>query len=526
MPTTTPTPGACSTAAPGGPPPTPLSRDDLPFELSANVPSLPAVALEVLEICQDPAGDLSHLARVVSRDPALAARVLRMANSPVYNRGNPVTSVERAAMLLGRRAMKVLALGFSLAAELPRHGVAGGLDLPRVWHRSLLNAVIGRALATTSGSTHGEEVFLSGLFAHLGKLVLSQAMPDAYQHAGQSDGWPTEASERAALGFTSSEVTELLLRDWGVPEVILVGAAYADRIEQLPASVGPDERAVADLTATALLATSLFFAPDTGDRIVRLTEVVADRYGMDHAAIDALAESLQRPLDEMASILDVAVPAGVSYERILESARMQVLAISLDAVMDLASSEVQVAEYARRASTDSLTGLPNRAQFDAFLGRQIDLRMSGPRAGALGVLMIDVDHFKSVNDEHGHVVGDDVLRTMGERLAATTRDSDLLCRYGGEEFCLVLPQTTPETMRGIAERLRREIAALAIPTGGGELHVTASIGGACQDAFGRAEDARTLIDLADRRLYEAKRLGRDRCVVCPDDQPTSSAARR
>jgi diguanylate cyclase (GGDEF)-like protein len=494
-----------------------LDLRELDFDVAMNVPSLPAVALQVLDICQSPDSGIDELATVVSRDPALAAKVLQMANSPFYNRGHEVTSLQRAAMLLGRRAMTVLALGFSLSAELPRQGTAGGLELSQVWHRSLVNAVMGRSLALRGGSTLGEEVFLAGLLSHLGKIVLAQSAPERYQQAVDAGGgWPSEMTERAVLGFTSSEVAEAVLRQWGVPDLIVLGASYAERFDALPADASDEARRLVEITALTLLASSVFFEPDNHDRLARFSVEAERRLGLDDAGIDELVEKLQRGLDEIAAILSIELPSGCSYAAILDQARMQVVAISLDAVMDLASSEKRADELATLAQTDPLTGLPNRAALDEFLARQVELRLHGPRPEALGVLMIDIDHFKSVNDTYGHQLGDEVLRTVGSALAAITRESELMCRYGGEEFCLVLPQTSPIGLMRTAERLRVAVAAIEVPDGrGGTLRITASFGGACAAWVRTGGDGRALVELADRWLYRAKRNGRDRSEICP-----------
>ena len=151
--------------------------------LARSLPSLPTVALDVLRICEDPSSDIGDLAEGLSRDPILAGRVLQMANSAYYNGGAEVTSLNRAAVMLGLRALKVLALGFTLANELPSRGESGGFDLQLFWHRSLVNAVAGRSVAAAIRSTKTEEAFLCGLLAQIGKLALAKAAPERYSVA-------------------------------------------------------------------------------------------------------------------------------------------------------------------------------------------------------------------------------------------------------------------------------------------------------------------------------------------------------
>jgi hypothetical protein len=119
------------------------------LDVERSLPSLPAVALDVLAVCSDPDGEVGDLADALSRDPVLSGQVLELANSAFYSRGTPVTTLYRAAMVLGMQALQIVALGFTLANEMPRRGAPAGLELRAYWHRSLLNAVISRALAWT-----------------------------------------------------------------------------------------------------------------------------------------------------------------------------------------------------------------------------------------------------------------------------------------------------------------------------------------------------------------------------------------
>ncbi len=231
------------------------------LSLTGSLPSLPTVALDVLRICQDPASDIGDLAEGLSRDPILAGRVLQMANSAYYNRGTEVTSLNRAAVMLGLRALKVLALGFTLANELPSEGRSGGFDLQLFWHRSLVNAVAGRSIASAIRSPKTEEAFLCGLLSQVGKLALAKATPERYSLAVEAGGaWPSEELERKVTGHTSSEVGELLLGQWHVPPTIVHGATYAFRPGDIPEDAPRDSRDLAGITALAIVTGDILFS--------------------------------------------------------------------------------------------------------------------------------------------------------------------------------------------------------------------------------------------------------------------------
>ncbi|SNY66419.1 diguanylate cyclase [Paractinoplanes atraurantiacus] len=158
------------------------------------------------------------------------------------------------------------------------------------------------------------------------------------------------------------------------------------------------------------------------------------------------------------------------------------------------------------ATTDELTGQHNRRHFYALAGTLVD---AASRAGhPLAAAMIDIDKFKSVNDTYGHGVGDEVIRTVAARVRESIRVSDVLGRYGGEEFAVVLPDHTDAP--GLAERMRRAVADTPVPTAAGPLSVTISVG-LTQHAADESLDQ--LLARADHALYRAKDTGRNRVVV-------------
>ncbi|MDA8743395.1 GGDEF domain-containing protein [Rubripirellula amarantea] len=174
------------------------------------------------------------------------------------------------------------------------------------------------------------------------------------------------------------------------------------------------------------------------------------------------------------------------------------------------SVESQYHETVYSALTrDALTGTMNKRYLLDAMEREIS--RSTRAKTDMAVVMLDIDHFKSVNDTHGHLVGDEVLRTFGKRVGDICRTDDLLARYGGEEFCLLLAATGREEAAEMADRCRRAVASAPFETAAGPLEITASFGFA---VLNPNEPATTkgLLELADQQLYEAKRGGRNR--VC------------
>jgi two-component system, cell cycle response regulator len=163
------------------------------------------------------------------------------------------------------------------------------------------------------------------------------------------------------------------------------------------------------------------------------------------------------------------------------------------------------------AITDALTGLHNRRYMESHLGTLAE--QAAARGKPMTLLIIDIDHFKVINDTFGHDAGDDVLREFAIRLRKSTRGIDLACRYGGEEFVVVMPETDKAVATVVAERIRRRIASepFAIRAGEGSVDVTISIGLAALNGAG--ESVAAVLKRADQALYRAKHEGRNRVVA-------------
>ena len=184
-------------------------------------------------------------------------------------------------------------------------------------------------------------------------------------------------------------------------------------------------------------------------------------------------------------------------------------------LIELRAHERQLKDALERAehlaSVDSLTGLQNRR----VLFERLDLETARARryGTPLSAVLIDLDHFKRVNDGYGHAAGDAVLRSVGKLIRGAVRASDLAARYGGEEICVLLPQTGPEGAQRFAESLRRKIGAMVHEFDGQRLSVTASLGVASLEPDLVVAEPQALVKAADIALYSAKRQGRDRVVI-------------
>lgn len=213
---------------------------------------------------------------------------------------------------------------------------------------------------------------------------------------------------------------------------------------------------------------------------------------------EAAIEDLVRIAATPAAVAQVGESTGPSYALLIVAA-VSLLVLGIAALTSTLWRRPDSDELAAMAWSDGLTGLANRRSLDRDLA-------SGDRdTEPTGVIMIDVDHFKAVNDAFGHQVGDDILRRLGTLLAHHVRADDVVYRYGGEEFFVLLPSAGPDDTRRVAERLVHAARTINLPNGA---NITVSVGVARAEGFGVAE----AVEHADQALYRAKRQGRDQAV--------------
>lgn len=486
-----------------------------------SLPNPPHVVLEILEFSRNPDAGMQLASDIISMDPALAAKILKLVNSSTFSRGRTITTLKEALTNLGTRRILIVALGFSIKEKFPGWQDASGKSDPLLWQHSIATAVFARGIARLVGFEQNEQVFLCGLISRIGQLLLSTIIPDEYVDVIKAAGGalPSPQQERDLLSTDHHVAGRILLEKWELPGVIseVVGSwekpkASADR------KTDADEMAA--IVHLADLAAELVFSKDKAQIIQDLHRLSVELLGVSASAMERLVISSQMAIEEALESFNSPLDNGLDCASILEQARQQLVMLSLGMATDLSEARTEADELQHEnkrleevSTTDALTGIPNRHALELELD-QLDSSRKSKTALPYAVMMIDVDHFKKFNDTYGHAVGDAVLREVGQVLAACVRGTDFLARYGGEEFCVILHNAKVEYVFDIADRFRQSIEKHAVPTDDGEVNVTASFGLAASQRFPDT-NSRTLIEFADKALYEAKRKGRN-CVVFAD----------
>jgi diguanylate cyclase (GGDEF)-like protein len=184
-------------------------------------------------------------------------------------------------------------------------------------------------------------------------------------------------------------------------------------------------------------------------------------------------------------------------------------------ILDLQNKLIAAREELRfKATHDALTGIPNRSTVLEAINRERSRQVRD--TNPFGIILIDIDHFKRVNDSYGHLVGDAVLKSVAQQIVGCVRPYDTVGRYGGEEFLVVVPLSGASGTMSIAERVRRRVESKPVSTDSGPIHVTISCGVAICSGETPIEVA-ALLYLADEALYRAKDAGRNRCELAAVD---------
>lgn len=491
-------------------------RPELESQLSncRNLPSPPGVALRIIELAQDPEVVMATAADAIGLDAALSARMLRIANSPLYASRRRVENLSQALTVLGLNATLTLALGFSLTrCGTSTHPVAQ----ERVWRRSVIAALACRLLGQHAGLRKAEELMLAGLLQDIGVLALLEVLGDDYAQLVEraDDNAALLAAERDLLGCDHAAVGGWLARQWNLPAL-------------LREAIMESETPVSDTTFNACVAVSGHVADIwiAGTDEARTEEAhrhaalqAATRLGLDYAAFLALTEDMLAALPEVCTMFDVPPAPPARIQALLDQARELLVVRNLREIQEAARARKEADEHEDRARRlaeevrrDPLTGAYNRSQLEEVLEKEFD---AATRHGwPLSIAFIDLDDFKQVNDRWGHLVGDEVLRNFAKSLMRHVRSSDIVARYGGEEFLVVLPGINEEAAAHVVRRILSEVAGAAMAHVNGQpLHITFSAGLATQGALEQFRHVDDLLRAADEALYGAKREGRNRVSV-------------
>jgi diguanylate cyclase (GGDEF)-like protein len=484
------------------------------------LPSLPAIAVQVLELAQKDHVDIAEIARAISKDPALSSKILRTVNSSFYGRANTISTISHALVLLGLQSVKTLVLGFSLVGNLSKTKTKGFKHVT-YWRRSVYAATAARLLASKLQIVQQEECFLGALLMDIGMLVLDQVLGEEYGNAHDSAGTHQQLAEveRKSFGLTHAEASGVLAEQWKLPPVLAVPMVFHDH----PKDVADQAlKKLAEIVSISGRCADVFVDENPAESLAFVRKSFADSFGINEADCDAMMSDISTRTKEIASLFELNLNDGASFESVLKRANETLVDLTLRSQQQAEKLQKQNIKLKEQAATDGLTGLGNRASFDQFLAKEFTAALES--GCAISLLMIDVDHFKKVNDQFGHPIGDQVLKVLGQVLRSIARAGDMAARYGGEELALVLPNTSKTVAAGFAEKIRRAVSAKPMTFGNVSVPVTVSIGVAAMEHRVPFKEVVHFVKAADLAVYAAKHLGRNCVKVFSAAKPDINAA--
>jgi diguanylate cyclase (GGDEF)-like protein len=483
-----------------------------------NLPSPPGVATKIIKLANDPEADIARIADVLALDPAITAKILRIANSPMYARQRKTENLRQALMVIGLNATISLALSFSLLKSWQTSDQVGGLDYPLYWRRALLAATGSHVLARVIGVKDAEELFLACLIQDIGVMALDRSIPDLYVGLGVAQGRQAALIEREQqrLGVDHAAVSGWLLERWQFPErtqQVVAASHDPDKLgKQNPNTV------FARCVALSGMIAELFLDTSGARGFAELAERAQAYFEIDKEGLGELLAEIGKMIPDAETIFETEILSASRSEEILEEAREALMLRNLQALQavdQLKTSAESLEERTKRLEEsnkrDPLTNLFNRAYLDHYLK---DAFASSNKSNTpLSVAFADLDKFKSVNDTYGHAMGDQILVTTANILKANVRGADVVARYGGEEFILVFPHTEYPLLKTICERIVRAFRETRHDVGTKrDLNVTISIGMATHNDGRHFKSVDELLKAADKALYTAKLQGRNRSV--------------
>jgi diguanylate cyclase (GGDEF)-like protein len=484
-------------------------------------PTLPAIALKILSVVNQENSGLAQLGEVIAVDPALSAKLLKVANSSLFGCPAEIKNIARALSILGTNTVKSIALSFVLAKNLNQGNAAFSIEL--FWRRAVTAAVAAEMLSKQSGR-RDEDIFLMALLQDLGMLATLLTKGEEYAALLQSErdlGADLVQLERDQYGFDHQQIGWAVFRAWNLPESFSLPILYHHHPEAAPESCREEAGILALAARLAAICTGIEIAEAA--RLVQ-EELVVNFNFERHQALEFL-DSVAEQSREVIALFELDPQHIQAYSQILQQANSELEKLNLgnaQIILELQESRNRVQRLVRKLAEansqlkelvyyDGLTGLYNHRYFHESLVNE--LARASRYQSSLSLVMFDIDDFKKVNDLHGHPGGDLVLKNIAQAVRGITRANDILARYGGDEFAIILTSTSTEGLTVFTKHLRLCIEGALTEIKGQRVLVTVSIGAVAVTPGYVGATKEKLIEAADRGIYLSKGNGRNQVTI-------------
>lgn len=487
----------------------------------ANFPSPPGVATRLIELARDSDLDIGKVASVVSVDPALTTKILRIANSPMYAQRRRSETLRQALVVLGLNATLALSLSFSLVKAL-RGSKPNGINHPLFWRRSLLAGLAARSLGEATGAPFLEELFLAGLVQDMGILALDRALPTLYTGIGDLQHTHRElaAHELKQFGHDHAEVGGWLMQRWNMPRR-LAGAVALSHRQDVRRSLDAEDGFNRCVALAGPIA-DIFIAPDDERACLEIAQQVARVFDLDKERFAAVLERISSVMPDTAAVFETDLasdPVGI-----VERVRGILALRAAQGLRDIGELREEYATRTMRAlaldgqmTMDPVSGAHDRAYIDHLLSEAH--ARANESGNALSVAICEPDDLQLVRDRIGPQADARVLQLTTQLLAGAVRKGDSIGRYEGDEFVIVLPDADEEATREIGQRIVLASQTTRHDLAGQSLSITLSVGFASHHPRHRFVSPADLITAARQALRSAKLKGPHRLSGYEPDRP-------
>jgi diguanylate cyclase (GGDEF)-like protein len=492
------------------------------LETTAKLPTLPAVAARILYTLRKEGFTSKELADLILIDPALTVKILSLANSPFYALQGEIDNVYRAIDVLGVNVVSNLALSFSIIENIKGDGTEG-VDYTKFWQQSVIRAVAATAAAKLL-NRYSDEVFIVGLLADIGKILMYVVRPNDYREVLREvsfTGVKDYESERRIFSYSHEDIGSETLRIWGIPEIIY-GPIGLHHKETTDSSEYHD---LIRMIEIGDMVSHIYVNSTHQETMESLCLLMNDKYGINADDVQLFVDAAANVGSDILARFDIPSEQLRPYSQLLQEANEEMFRLNLtyDQLLrryaDKNEKAARLADELKEANrklqelaiTDGLTGLYNFRYFHSEL--QKEMTKARRHMHSVSLVMLDVDDFKHINDNYGHLSGDIVLKSLASLILESSRNVDTVARYGGEEFSLILPETDVRGAVIVAEKLRKMIAENSVHMESIEVRVTVSLGICVYDPKKNQLNEDEFIKAADRALYNSKGSGKNRLSI-------------
>ena len=494
---------------------------------SEDLPTLPNVASKLIALTSQEDTTLSDIAELVSQDISLSAKILKVSNSAFYSFPQQIGSIHQAISILGTNAVRSLVLSFSFLS-IQSGQKSSTFNFEQFWQRSLARAVAAKLILENVKNANTEEIFISSLLQNLGELIFARTFSKQYDEVLENVGDKQHdiiCSEETIIGANHCYIGYHVAKKWGFPEILLSPIYYHHAPEEYD---GNDKKIKQTVNAVYLsdVLIHILYSDKPEEYHKQFRKEARKLLQLPAESIENILGDIDNQVEMAGKYFGLKIENTKSIQEILQEANIRLSLLNLDydqmnkqLIKTKMALEKLTEELEKKnalldnlAYIDGLTEVYNHRYFQNSLDQEIN--RAERKDSTLSLIFADIDNFKVFNDNHGHQIGDFILKDFCRVLHDNLRQYDILARYGGEEFVVLLPETDEAEAMMVAEKLRNAVADTVFDDGLEQYTVTASFGIASGQPAREDDFSKNLfLNKADYALYTSKEAGRNQSTA-------------